>query len=467
ILCGGCMRRLTRFDKNPGEFEAWKQDKRFYVDALQLDYDLVATRSDRCSQEARCRVCDIVHNPKSNELQAKESNFPKKGRPLEQSPPQPICNKCGEPWTFEHDLRHCANVMKRPTRSAAAGRVFAERVKARGFLDDLVKEHLRDTFESGGGSESSATPLRTGVKLDGHTYLGITPYRYDGTTTTKSLSIESARDLLRLGHLGLGKDGARKLCAILGREGICFPNGGLEECRNEKWTVFGPLFRSEVLDLEIERHQIPYSTPFGLCMDVRALLNVVTDGDADCISRLKFQLDGGRQFLKLSVNVVSIESGCPYVPGPNSVMKNFVIGLGQALETPHNLRKLFEYPSISVLFKSEMPKQIACDLKVAAMVVGIQAASCKYPCPFCLWVKGCACVGERAASRDWQSHDRDFKNGHHNVVCEPCVCWRDSPMEVIALAPLHLLLGVVNKVYKEICQGFGDAFTAKQQDALA
>ncbi|KAF4678695.1 hypothetical protein FOZ60_016251 [Perkinsus olseni] len=66
--------------------------------------------------------------------------------------------------------------------------------------------------------------MRTGVKLDGHRYLGITPARYDGKAGTGTcLSTEAARDLLRLGHLGLGKDSARELCTILGREGIRYP----------------------------------------------------------------------------------------------------------------------------------------------------------------------------------------------------------------------------------------------------
>ncbi|KAF4720854.1 hypothetical protein FOZ63_018852 [Perkinsus olseni] len=40
-------------------------------------------------------------------------------------------------------------------------------------------------------------------------------------------------------------------------------------------------------------------------------------------------------------------------------------------------------------------------------------------------------------------------------------------MEVLALAPLHLLLGVTNKVYKEVCPGDAtDSFGEKQEDAL-
>lgn len=149
---------------------------------------------------------------------------------------------------------------------------------------------------------------------------------------------------MRLGHLGLGEDSARELCAILGRQGIRFPNGGLEECRNEKWVVFGPFFRCESLSLETERHEPPHLTPFGLCIEIVALLNIVTDGDADCINRLKFTVN-------------------------------------------------------------------------------------------------CSpCTGEGQPCRTWKRHSTDFQNGEHNVVTEPCVSWRETPMEGLALAPLHLLL---------------------------
>ncbi|KAF4652375.1 hypothetical protein FOL47_011130, partial [Perkinsus chesapeaki] len=61
---------------------------------------------------------------------------------------------------------------------------------------------------------------------------------------------ESARDLLRLGHLGLGRVAASELCQILRREGISFPDGGLRQAVDEKWDVFGPLFACETLDLQ-------------------------------------------------------------------------------------------------------------------------------------------------------------------------------------------------------------------------
>ena len=57
-----------------------------------------------------------------------------------------------------------------------------------------------------------------------------------------------------------------------------------------------------------------------------------------------------------------------------TVLTNFVIAIGQAPETYNNLREMFNYPSILTLFDIGITKQIACDFKVAALLVGIQQA---------------------------------------------------------------------------------------------
>ena len=51
------------------------------------------------------------------------------------------------------------------------------------------------------------------------------------------------------------------------------------------------------------------------------------------------------------------------------------------------------YSSIRKLFEIDIPIPIACDFKVAALLVGIQQASSNYPCPFCLWRNGSLCRG--------------------------------------------------------------------------
>ncbi|EER07242.1 hypothetical protein Pmar_PMAR020401 [Perkinsus marinus ATCC 50983] len=441
VLCNACRTRLAKMKSGEINVDEWNAQKRHYYDALFVNHDPVSTRQTAvCSEADRCRVCLIATERVPNFVKKAQSNAPKPGRPSKRSPIRGLCSRCGDPLD-EHDDRRCASSAKRPRR---AGEKFAERVCARGHTDKLVAQRLEERFKESSAS-GSETPMPSGASLDSHHYLGVSSFSYEGEDDAVELSRESARDLLRLGQLGLGMRSARELCKILRRSGVYFPEGGLKRALEEKWEVFGPLFRSEVLPLQVDRRSEPTSTPFAFCTDINALLNIVTADEANRITRLKLQFDGGQQFLKLSVNIVTMKEGSLYVPCPNSVLKNFVVGMGQASETRQNLEQVFGYSSVKALFDLDIPKQVACDLKVSAMMVGIQMASCKYPCPFCLYRKGDS--EGSAPARTWQQHIKDLESEAHSVVARPVVQWVNSPLEFISLSPLHLLLGIVNKLY--------------------
>ena len=133
------------------------------------------------------------------------------------------------------------------------------------------------------------------------------------------------------------------------------------------------------------------------------------------------------------------------MPSPNSVLTNFVIAMGKGPENYYNLKQLFTY--LQKLFTFDFPVQIACDFKVAALLVGIQQASSNFPCPFCLWRNGPFCTGKAAESRKREELLKDLSKKSHDVVNEPIIIWTESVLEKIALAPLHTLLGLVNKLY--------------------
>ena len=188
-------------------------------------------------------------------------------------------------------------------------------------------------------------------------------------------------------------------------------------------------------------------TPFGFCIDNQALLNIVTHKHFNQISRLKLHIDGGKDFFKISVNINSMKPRSLFMPSPNSVLTNFLITMGKGPENYHNLKQLFTYPSIQKLFTFDFPVQIACDFKAAAMLVGIQQASSNFPCPFCLWRNGTFCIGIPAESRKREEMLKDLSKKRQNVANEPIIIWTESVLEKIALAPLHTLLGLVNKLY--------------------
>ena len=151
----------------------------------------------------------------------------------------------------------------------------------------------------------------------------------------------------------------------------------------------------------------------------------------------------------MSVNIISMSPDSLYTTTPNSVLSNFVIAMGHGVENYHNLKQLFTYPSIRKLFALDIPIQISCDFKVAALLFGIQQASSNYPCPFCLhiWRKGTICTGMSNKSRRRENMAIDLNTKQHNVINEPIIDWSESVMEKIALASLHVLLGSVNRLY--------------------
>ena len=85
-------------------------------------------------------------------------------------------------------------------------------------------------------------------------------------------------------------------------------------------------------------------TPFGFCINNQALSNIVTHKQFNQISRLKLHIDGGKDFLKISLNIISMKPRSLYMPSPNNVLTNFVVSMGKDPENYHNLKQLFTHP---------------------------------------------------------------------------------------------------------------------------
>ena len=135
------------------------------------------------------------------------------------------------------------------------------------------------------------------------------------------------------------------------------------------------------------------------------------------------------------------------IPSPNSVLSNFIIAMGHPSENSESFRSLLSFTSIQNISDLNIPIQIACDFKVAAILVGIQQASSKHPCPFCIWRKDTKCTGTPSHPRRREEVIKDLHSKNHSVSHEPIIWWSDSPMETLALALLHILLGLVNRLY--------------------
>ncbi|KAF4745423.1 hypothetical protein FOZ62_029140, partial [Perkinsus olseni] len=71
--------------------------------------------------------------------------------------------------------------------------------------------------------------------------------------------------------------------------------------------------------------------------------------------------------------------------------------------------------NLASLFEEAQSSQSQPSDPVAAMMVGIQSAASKYPCPFCLFVNASQCSGKPAVARSWNQQMADLKEGAHNA----------------------------------------------------
>ena len=115
-------------------------------------------------------------------------------------------------------------------------------------------------------------------------------------------------------------------------------------------------------------------------------------------------------------------------------------------ENYHNLKQLFTYPSITRLVTFDFPIQIACDFKVAALLVGIQQASSNFPCPFCLWPNGTLCTGIPAESRKRKEMMKDLYNKNHNIVNELIISWSESVREINCSCSITYYFGLGKQI---------------------
>ena len=129
---------------------------------------------------------------------------------------------------------------------------------------------------------------------------------------------------------------------------------------------------------------IQQPTPYRCCIDINNLINIITHSQSDSISRLKHQVDGGKDFLNMSVNIISMH--------PN-ILSNFVVATGNAPENYHYLRELFTYSFIQKLFEIDIPIQVVCDL-CSGFIRGYSRSieQLLVLCTFCLWRNGSLCI---------------------------------------------------------------------------
>ena len=99
--------------------------------------------------------------------------------------------------------------------------------------------------------------------------------------------------------------------------------------------------------------------------------------------------------------------------------------------------------------------KICCDLKVVAILCGLQAGYTKNMCYLCLWDTRYS--GNQYEKNDWPKRT-EFQTMQNNLINKPLI-----PIEKILLPPLHIKLGIVKNFIKSLDKN-GPAFLELQKN---
>jgi hypothetical protein len=215
-------------------------------------------------------------------------------------------------------------------------------------------------------------------------------------------------------------------------------------------------------------------TPIVYCNDIEELVAMVLHhrsqetNDVD----IKLGVDGGQGFLKVTLSItLKPELKNNKIPEKlsksdgyackdfkdSSVHKTIILAILPSLnEKYHNLRLILDKLNISSLDYT-----VSEDLKILLQMVGKQTATSKHPCPYCMtsspdFQKADHYTLESLCTLydQWMADGANLKKAkkYTNVVNSPLLTGNKNKkiLELVNIPGLHILLGVVDKILKEI-----------------
>jgi hypothetical protein len=277
--------------------------------------------------------------------------------------------------------------------------------------------------------------------------------------------------------LNLGNNQTTKAAKIIREETGCRKavEAGLKDELRMQGRSLERFFRVE--EMEFVRKDgtsmVSVQRPVAFCCDLSGLLNhvcSVRDLNPGSVN-LKLGIDGGANSIKVCLSVTAPEQP---TPTPRRRQSD-----SQLLDS--GVKKLFllcvvedvqeQYDNIAVLLHavdiSSIHFTLACDLKLANMISGIQGHASAHPCIYCEgshpWnaaapMRTLGSIREKAeAFRSAGSRQQAAKH-FANCVRSPLLPGADSDplLKVVPPPELHIMLGVVNRIFDELNAAWGE-----------
>ena len=184
----------------------------------------------------------------------------------------------------------------------------------------------------------------------------------------------------------------------------------------------------------------------------------------------KIGIDGGGGSLKICLNILNDDSSCRKKFKDSSVKRLYVIGIVlNVRETYENINTLIKAIKLK---ESEIKFFFASDMKVSNILAGIQNHASKHPC---VWCEGIAPFETPAKSRtlggiinqvenfNKEGGNLDRSKNFMNCIKKPLL-YGPNDMEILDIIPppeLHLMLGIINKIFDSLNKLWGNNFAIK------
>ena len=460
-ICSTCRKALQ-------EKQSDSESKRKLPDLFDFSKIKIPVTLRSSSVPCTCTICQIARSVEENGIgngHPLAISSRKRGRPETLDSDQQVSFK-NSPPPPEKKCPRCLSIIGKGKRHICTPKTLTENLSSLAETFPKSGEHLASSIIK----QKEASPGGT-VRLSqlfGKPY-PVVPgssksFKTQATpclTTSSMIEIQQAT--------GLSNTKMRNLASVIHKSTP--KKSGIEPYFQKKFADAGRAledhFYTQNVMLESKGEEV--ERQIVTCTDlndfVQELLDVREVSPHDSLSKLS--LDNGGGFFKVSLSIIDKNEeknhpGNQKKPKQNlkkpsslssGVKKIFIISIAENIsETHKNIQKI-----LKPLCLEKIKFIVACDLKIANLLCGIQSHASKHPCCYCDvssdFLQECGELQTFGSLRTLskmfnESKAKDAKQ-FYNCTKDPLLPEEDSArvLDVIPPPELHLLIGVVNHLF--------------------
>lgn len=278
-------------------------------------------------------------------------------------------------------------------------------------------------------------------------------------------------------NTGLSNTGMRQLASTLNK---ATETRLVEPFFQQKFAAVGKslndFFQLSVVNISAEKGKAEEKRTIIHCKNLEDLTNkVLLSREYGSNHFVKLGIDGGGSFLKMSLAVIKVTDEDDETRSPQQkslrlltsssardtgVKRQLIVAIAENVSETYENVKLM----MNIIQLNDVSFCISCDLKMANIICGIQSHSSKHPCCWCNidsdnlsecgTSRSFGSIKERFEAYVAAGSDTKSAKDFDNVIHPPLIKMDDSTLilDVIPPMELHLLLGIVNHLFKNLSE---------------